>query len=292
MRISLRTVMPMLAAAWCSLAFADATPDQLSSPIDRSSFSELTPGVEQDRSLAESAGTLPIEEVADGSAAASRRFYVTGIVGASFATLTSGGGPNATFPNQLLSNVGSANNTVFTSGGAAGVAFDRPAGLLRVEFEGRERNLLVGQTFLQTSDATLGNVPYAVRAADGWSTMANVWRDYSVSDRFGVYAGGGIGAGGYNISTSLDTKFGETLTGRSSVISFAWQAGGGVTHQFTDRLTLDLGYRFFSLGAGSTPLAYSGPSTNQPFGSYTSAFAASELLLSVRIYEPFRNWRQ
>jgi len=192
----------------------------------------------------------------------------------------------------LLSNIGSANNTVFTSGGAAGVAFDRAHGLLRVEFEGRERDLLVGQTFLQTDVAALGNVPYAVRAANGWSTMANVWRDYSVSNRFGVYAGGGIGAGGYNISTSLDTNFGETLTGRSSVSSFAWQAGGGVTHQFTDRLTLDVGYRFFSLGAGSTPLAYSGPSENLPFGSYTSAFAASELLLSVRIYEPFRNWRQ
>jgi hypothetical protein len=29
----------------------------------------------------------------------------------------------------------------------------------------------------------------------------------------------------------------------------------------------------------------------QAFGPYTSAFTASELLLSVRFYEPFRTWR-
>ncbi len=33
-------------------------------------------------------------------------------------------------------------------------------------------------------------------ARDGWSTMVNVWRDYN-RWRLDVYAGGGIGAGGY-----------------------------------------------------------------------------------------------
>jgi len=28
-----------------------------------------------------------------------------------------------------------------------------------------------------------------------------------------------------------------------------------------------------------------------PLGNFSSAFSASELLFSVRIYEPFRNWR-
>jgi hypothetical protein len=43
---------------------------------------------------------------------------------------------------------------------------------------------------------------------------------------------------------------------------------------------------------GATPLAVtSGGFLVQPVGSYTSAFSASELLVSIRIYEPFRNWR-
>ena len=33
------------------------------------------------------------------------------------------------------------------------------------------------------------------------------------------------------------------------------------------------------------------PSFFKPIGSYTSSFDASALLLSIRIYEPFRNWR-
>jgi len=73
MRMALRTVIPMLAAAWCSLAVAEATPDQVRGPVELSSFSELVPRSELDRSLAESAGTLPIEEVAYESAASSRR---------------------------------------------------------------------------------------------------------------------------------------------------------------------------------------------------------------------------
>jgi hypothetical protein len=37
----------------------------------------------------------------------------------------------------------------------------------------------------------------------------------------------------------------------------------------------------------STPLALS---DGAPAGVYTSAFGASELLLTVRVYEPFRRW--
>jgi opacity protein-like surface antigen len=280
----LTVVAMMLMAACSTVACAAFEPDLPGGAIDLTSLSEIGP------SPANSAGRLPLEEVGLESPAASRRFYITGIVGTSFATLTSGGTPQATFPNQDAANFGSINNTVFSSGGAAGIAFDRPSGLLRVEFEGRERDLLSGQTFLRTNEPTLGDVPYAVRAANGWSAMANAWRDFSIGERLGVYAGGGIGAGGYSLSASLDTRFGETQTGASSVSSFAWQAGGGVTYRFTDRLTLDLGYRFFSIGTGNTPLTHEFVST-QAFGPYTSAFTASELLLSVRFYEPFRSWR-
>jgi hypothetical protein len=56
-------------------------------------------------------------------------------------------------------------------------------------------------------------------------------------------------------------------------------------------VTFDTGYRFFAMSPGSTQLQIFSPGPNFILGSYTSAFSASELLLSVRIYEPFRNWR-
>ena len=71
----------------------------------------------------------------------------------------------------------------------------------------------------------------------------------------------------------------------------AWQVGTGITYQLSDRITLDTGYRFFAMAPGSTPLGISDSGFSIPLGSFTSAFSASELLISIRIYEPFRSWR-
>ena len=54
-------------------------------------------------------------------------------------------------------------------------------------------------------------------------------------------------------------------------------------------ITVDFGYRFLDLGTMSMPLALNG---GAPAGNYTSAFSASEWLLSVRIYEPFASLRR
>jgi len=121
--------------------------------------------------------------------------------------------------------------------------------------------------------------------------MTNFWRDYFFTDRFGVYGGGGFGVGGYQYS--MQGSDGQIpLSGSSVVNTFAWQVGTGVTYQLSDRITFDTGYRFFAMTPGATPLAVTdGGRVEQPVGSYTSAFSASELLVSIRIYEPFRNWR-
>ena len=58
---------------------------------------------------------------------------------------------------------------------------------------------------------------------------------------------GGIGAGGYILGESLTNNPIEYVP---PAASFAWQAGGGVTYAFNPRVTLDLGYRFFSLSPG------------------------------------------
>jgi opacity protein-like surface antigen len=207
----------------------------------------------------------------------SRRFYITGIIGASFGALQSGGvNTEGNFPNT-----GRATDSLLTAGGAAGMAFDRADGLLRLEVEGRGRDALQGQT--NSFEPPTATYFYSVRATDGWSVMANAWRDWYLTDRLGLYGGGGIGAGGYRLTVN-DT----VVLGYGHMSGFAWQVGTGTTYQITDRTTIDLGYRFFDTVSDSLPLTL-GSSGGLPAGSYLSNFYASELLLSVRIYEPFRS---
>lgn len=207
----------------------------------------------------------------------SRRFYITGILGASFGVLQSGGVNSAGgFPNT-----GRASDSLLTAGAAVGTAFDRTSGLLRLEVEGRGRDALSGRT--NSFQPPTPTYLYSVRAVDGWSVMANAWRDWYLNDRLGFYGGGGIGAGGYRLTVDD-----SVVSGYGHVGGFAWQAGTGTTVRVTERTTIDLGYRFFDTVSDGLPLTTIG-SGGVPAGSYVSNFYASELLLSVRIYEPFRS---
>jgi len=286
MRISLCAFVAILATV-CNATRAD----ELGTPINLSSFSDM------DSVLDDSANTfdtdaMPIVPVDSSGHAVWIRPYVTGIVGASFGTINAGGSTPFGDTAQLQT-VGSVNDTMFNGGGAIGMAIDRPSGLLRMEVEGRARGPMSGQTAFEiTSQTTSGAIiPLDVSVTNGWSAMTNFWRDYFFTDRFGMYGGGGFGVGGYQYS--MRGPFGEaSLSGSSVVNTFAWQVGTGITYQLSDRITFDTGYRFFAMNPGATPLAVTdGDRVLLPLGSYTSAFSASELLLSIRVYEPFRNWR-
>jgi len=290
MHKSLRALVAVLVAACCTVAFADAVPDNLGESIDLSSFSRLDSVLDgpQQNPDGDAVPIVPVDY--DGDAPAIRG-YVTGIVGGSLATINAGG--KSSFAGTDLQAVGSFNDTIFNGGGAIGMALARPSGLLRMEVEGRARGPMNGQTTFQaTIGSESGVVPLDVSGTNGWSAMTNFWRDCFITDRFGVYGGGGFGIGGYQYSMRGGGNGQDPLSGSSAVNTFAWQVGTGVTYQLSDRITFDTGYRFFAMTPGATPLAATdGGPTVFPFGSYTSAFSASELLLSIRIYEPFRNWR-
>ncbi len=198
------------------------------------------------------------------------RPYLSGISGVDFATLDD---DNAQSPAIL-------NQSVFTIGGALGMAIDRPMGALRIEIEGRGRD----QMTATDSDPVLGSL--TTRATDIWSATVNVWRDYRPYESLGIYAGGGIGTGGYRSTLSGTGLVGEAYSGNDQVANFAWQAGGGVFYELTPRITFDVGYRFFAIDE-STAVGYI---FDQPF-NYNERYSASELLLTVRVYEPFRRWR-
>jgi len=261
-------------------------------------------------SLSELGSTYTAEEVSDdatfadiayGSGSAANRFYVSGIMGASFARGEAGG------ENQVLSipglNVslgqsGGSDQTVFTGGAALGMAIDRPMGQLRMEVEGRWRDPVNGEAFgfLSLNGAPVAAAPLDFRVGSGWSAMTNFWRDLDINDKFSVYGGGGFGAGGYQYQTTTGPILGiASIDGQNSVTTFAWQVGVGAVYRLNSRVEFDAGYRFFAMADANVPMianAAIGPvNVSLPLGNFSSAFSASEVLFTVRIYEPFRNWR-
>lgn len=284
MRLSLCAVAVLVAGALSSVSPADAEAADLGESIDLSSFSTMESAIEGSQQMLGADGT-PIVQVYDDGGADWIRPYVTGIAGASFGTLNTGG--TGGFGGTPLGFAGSVNEAMFTGGGAIGMALDQPSGLLRMEVEGRARGPMQGKTeFFVVPDT----VPIDTAATGGWSAMVNFWRDWFLSDRFGVYGGGGFGVGGYQYSTLL-IQGSQSLGGSSAVNTFAWQVGTGITYKLSDRVTFDTGYRFFAMSPALNPVSLNTGVFSQSIGSSTSAFSASELLLSIRIYEPFRSWR-
>jgi len=213
------------------------------------------------------------------------RFYVSGLLGASFVTLDD---PvyESIFERRM-------NRSVLTSGGAAGVAVERWNGLLRLEVEGRGRDDVTAA--LSESLGPFGGADFRWAANDGWSALVNVWRDFTVTDQVDLYLGGGVGGGGYRYALDADIAlFGApliTAASRAQVAAFAWQLGGGAVWNVSDRLAFDVGYRFFSIDQANATVDLSLIGTPLPSMLMPQQYTASELLFGLRIYEPFRNWR-
>ena len=125
-----------------------------------------------------------------------RRLYIAGIVGGCFATLGTPLGPNGDGSGDPSPSP-AANQSLFTAGGAIGLAFEALDRDWRVEFEGRGRNNLVSNR-TSTFESMVGpeTFLFTTSAKNGWSTMVNLWRHYEVTERSTMYVGGGIGAGG------------------------------------------------------------------------------------------------
>jgi opacity protein-like surface antigen len=286
-----RFLVAMLVGTCCAVGFGDSVHPELGEEIDLSNFSGMASVLDESEQALDGDG-VQIVPVDYDDYEPWIRGYVTGIVGGSFGTINAGGSTLFAGTSQLKT-VGSVNETIVNGGGAVGMALSRPSGLLRMEVEGRARGPMHGQTALEVQGQGSSQLMYPlnVTVTNGWSAMTNFWRDYSVTNSFGVYGGGGFGVGGYQYSMQ-PAAVGTPIAGSSVVNTFAWQVGTGITYKISDRITFDTGYRFFEMSPGSTPLALtSGGRALLPLGSYTSVFNASELLLSIRIYEPFRNWQ-
>lgn len=276
----MRTLFVWMGAVVVTAGFAAAAVPET---IDLSSLDDVVGSQASRDSVWDELSLEPVSSTQVGQ----QRFYVTGMLGESFATL-------AEPLYQEVSRGSAINRSVLTAGGAAGIAFERDNGRLRIEVEGRGRDDVTAGLNQSLSEDFTANFNWA--AADGWSALFNVWRDFSVSEKVDLYLGGGVGGGGYRYSMAGSVAFpGEetvlSYTGNAQVASFAWQAGGGVIWNLSDRVAFDVGYRFFSIDQSPTTLT--GFIDGVPLGSIVlpQQFTASELLFGLRIYEPFRRWR-
>jgi len=200
------------------------------------------------------------------------RFYVAGIITNAFGTLSTPTAP-------------STSDSIFTSGGAIGHSWDLGRGALRLEVEGRQRDPVSGPKAIDGFSVSHSS------ATGGWSTTVNLWRDYELNDYVSCYIGGGIGAGGYQFGINQENSATDvSVTGLGSVSGFAWQAGGGLACAITDGITLDLGYRFFELGAGGINAQVTSGGVPTGTTNFTSAFSAGELFFAFRIYDPLQGW--
>jgi len=185
----------------------------------------------------------------EASPADARTPYLAGMVGSSFAAGDSGG----------------LGGTLLTGEGALGVSVPRPGGAVRVEIEGRQRAAVSGtRSAADAADRPAGEI------SGEWTTMANVWRDVAVADHLSLYAGGGIGVGGYAHAPSAGSEAADR------VVALGWQTGGGAAYAVTDRLTLDVGCRLYGFEAGG--------------GQPAAGTPAAEMLFAIRIADPFRGW--
>jgi len=236
-----------------TLGMAATRSDEPGAEIDLTSFGEAA---QQPPSVWDG---IPLKEAGQRFEAAPPRLYISGMIGPSFANVTSPAIP------ELASN-----GTLFNAGGAVGVAFARRCGQLRLEVEGMGRSTYEAPFLV---DPSPNNTTILI---NNWSVMPNLWRDLMLTNRFGAYAGGGIGAGGY----TLGERFVQDTVYTQPAGAFAWQAGGGLIWLVNDRLTFDVGYRYFQIDT-----------MQQEVLVRPNQFAASELMFSLRLYEPFRNWR-
>jgi opacity protein-like surface antigen len=198
---------------------------------------------------------VPLLDVSQRLGTAPRRFYLSFMIGPSFARFDSPVEP-------LLSS----SESIFDAGGALGVAFERNHGQLRLEVEGMGRG---------TYDTPFDDFPDTNTVlTNNWSVMTNLWRDIMLTKHFGIYGGGGIGAGGYILGIRTEGAPTDYIQPGGN---FAWQAGGGVLWQISDRLTFDVGYRYFQISA-----------VQQTVDIIPNQFQSSELMFTLRLYEPFR----
>ena len=263
----------------CGVILGEASADTLLSGDLTAEMKELSPSIDAvkecadgqacDCALCRSSEEKLLDD-SDWSEEDAYRLYGSKLLGTTIATFRT----TASAPNTAA-HTSSSTGSVATAAYAGGVRFNRPYGAIRLECEGTLRDIYDAPA---TPDSPQS---IHVRAADNWSVLANAWRDVAITERFGVYAGGGVGGGGFRLTETAAN--GAVAYWQPSL--FAWQAGGGATWQYNSLVTLDASYRFVAFGTATSTLMQP---NGIPAGLVSSTMTANEILLMIRVNEPWQ----
>jgi len=168
--------------------------------------------------------------------------YVTGFLGVSVISDS-----NVT-SNDFVTNRSFSDRVEFDPGVNVGGTGGYDFGFFRVEGELSYKSADI-KTITDRADG------YRFRSVDGslgaFAMLGNVFLDIHNDSRVTPYLGGGIGFAALHISdtTGIDTRGATTtrtlLYGSGDDTVFAGQVGAGVDIAFTNRYSLDVGYRYF-----------------------------------------------
>ena len=96
-----------------------------------------------------------------------------------------------------------------------------------------------------------------------------------ILDPMTFHVGGGVGLGYTELSTTNNA-----IEGGKDALHLTWQVGAGIGYQLTDRVWLNLGYRFVSLGEFSYTMKVPPAS---PVGRFSLDLMSHELAAGVRV---------
>ena len=237
-----------------------AKADNSFSEIDLTSFQDIPSIID--------ACDVPIENVSCSTRPNCRRFYITGLWGVSAATL-----------DNVTPGLGAFNTSanIFTAGIAGGISLERERGRLRLEAEWLQRDF-----YRDSIPDPLGGLNNPIVATENWSVLANVWRDFMITERIGCYGGGGIGGGGLTLKIGDSLNIIGALPPAYTSSAFAWQAGGGLIYEVTDQVTFDVSYRWYQVNGLTGDDFFGGSNDAVRYGS-------SQVMFSLRMFEPLRS---
>ncbi len=206
-------------------------------------------------------------------------FYASVNFTGTFAHLRQGGFNTAgNFSNTGGSPLFQDNEDTLDLGGTLGVAIPRTVGrfdgTVRLEVQGMYHDLL--SSIMGSFPGPPGPVGFLYRTnmTDRWSATANMWYDIPIECRpLDIYLGGGVGVHAGKLITTD-----SVVSGNDHFNEFMWHVGGGIVYHHSDRLSIDLGYRYVDYGTADIGLAVGGA----PAGNYEINLTAHQLMLGFR----------
>lgn len=115
-------------------------------------------------------------------------------------------------------------------------------------------------------------------AVKATALMANLYRDFEVSERLRPYVGVGVGAAKVETKASGGVITPDYYTFEGSDTVVAYQAMAGVAIGLTPRLELDVGYRYFI----APDLSFEGEITNEPAPPFEMDYTHQAVTLGLR----------